>query len=225
MQIRPTRRTHPFARQTLHRGSLENSDCFLGRPNDGDLVGFYRRTRLRHRRHVSALSYTAILSSKNAGNPRGVMYSISNGSSGHGTCSKEGSPCAICRLLSRFFQRDDVSQGRVSRREEAAQAHDLTKPAGAIPSAKNPGVDVRGFDRIYDPRRLLAPYIDRVIGGSRSPVSVYHLHILTAYFYPPMYPTLSYLPSGNNRFSPHRIGITDARFLPPISPHAKSITE
>jgi hypothetical protein len=34
--------------------------------------------------------------------------------------------------------------------EEAAKRMDLTKHAGAIPAAKNPGVDYRGVDRIYD---------------------------------------------------------------------------
>jgi hypothetical protein len=34
--------------------------------------------------------------------------------------------------------------------EEAAKKMDLTKHAAAIPAAKNPGVDVRGVDRIYD---------------------------------------------------------------------------
>jgi hypothetical protein len=34
--------------------------------------------------------------------------------------------------------------------EEAAKKMDLTRHAAAIPAAKNPGVDVRGVDRIYD---------------------------------------------------------------------------
>lgn len=156
-KIRPTPPNATLSRDmTLHRGGREIQIRFLGRAHtDGDIVVFLPRERMIATGDMitSGLSYTgdAFVEEWPATLEAVLALDFDTVLPGHGAPFKGKDHI---RNLQAYW-RDFYSQATALRKqgvspEEAAKRIDLTKHAGAIPAAKNPGVDPRGVDRIYD---------------------------------------------------------------------------
>ena len=156
-KLRPTPPNATLSRDmTLHRGSREIQIRFFGRAHtDGDVVVFLPKERMIATGDMitSALSYTgdAFIEEWPA-TLEGVMsLDFDTVLPGHGAVFKGKDHLRNLKAYWRdFYQQATALRKQGVSPEEAAKRIDLTKHAGAIPAAKNPGVDVRGVDRIYD---------------------------------------------------------------------------
>jgi glyoxylase-like metal-dependent hydrolase (beta-lactamase superfamily II) len=141
---------------TLHRGSREIQIRFLGRAHtDGDIVVFLPRERIVATGDMitSSLSYTgdAFVEEWPATLEAVMALDFDTVLPGHGSVFKGKDHIRNLQAYWRdFYQQATALRKQGVPPEEAAKRMDLTKHAGAIPAAKNPGVDVRGVDRIYD---------------------------------------------------------------------------
>lgn len=141
---------------TLHRGSREIQIRFLGRAHtDGDVVVFLPRERMIATGDMitSALSYTgdAYVEEWPATLEQVMALNFDTVLPGHGNVFKGKDHIRNLQAYWRdFYQQASAFRKQGLSPEEAAKRIDLSKHAGAIPAAKNPGVDVRGVDRIYD---------------------------------------------------------------------------
>jgi cyclase len=156
-KLRPTPPNSTLSRDmTLHRGSREIQIRFLGRAHtDGDIVVFLPKERMVATGDMitSALSYTgdAFVEEWPATIERVMALDFDTVLPGHGNVFKGKDHLRNLQAYWRDFHQQAMAfrkQGVTP--EEAAKRMDLTKHAGAIPAAKNAGVDVRGVDRIYD---------------------------------------------------------------------------
>ena len=141
---------------TLHRGSREIQIRFMGRAHtDGDVVVFLPKERMVATGDMitSALSYTgdAFIEEWPATLEQVMTLDFDTVLPGHGTVFKGKDHIRNLQAYWRdFYQQATALRKQGVPPEEAAKRIDLTKHAGVIPAAKNPGVDVRGVDRIYD---------------------------------------------------------------------------
>ena len=156
-KIRPTPPNNTLSRDmTLHRGSREIQIRFLGRAHtDGDVVVFLPKERMIATGDMitSALSYTgdAFVSEWPATLEAVMALDFDTVLPGHGTVFKGKDHIRNLQAYWRdFYQQAEALRKQGVAPEEAAKRIDLSKHAGAIPAAKNPGVDARGVDRIYD---------------------------------------------------------------------------
>jgi len=156
-KIRPTPPNNTLSRDmTLHRGSREIQIRFLGRAHtDGDVVVFLPKERMIATGDMitSALSYTgdAFVSEWPATLEAVMALDFDTVLPGHGTVFKGKDHIRNLQAYWRdFYQQAIALRKQGVTPEEAAKRMDLSKHAGAIPAAKNPGVDPRGVDRIYD---------------------------------------------------------------------------
>jgi cyclase len=141
---------------TLHRGSREIQIRFLGRAHtDGDIVVFLPRERIVATGDMitSGLSYTgdAFVAEWPATLEAVMALDFDTVLPGHGNVFKGKDHLRNLQAYWRdFYQQAEAFRKKGVPPEEAAKLMDLSKHAGAIPAAKNPGVDYRGVDRIYD---------------------------------------------------------------------------
>jgi cyclase len=141
---------------TLHRGSREIQIRFLGRAHtDGDIVVFLPRERIIATGDMitSGLSYTgdAFVAEWPATLEAVMALDFDTVLPGHGNVFKGKDHLRNLQAYWRdFYQQAEAFRKKGVPAEEAAKQMDLSKHAGAIPAAKNPGVDYRGVDRIYD---------------------------------------------------------------------------
>ena len=141
---------------TLHRGSREIQIRFLGRAHtDGDVVVFLPRERMIATGDMitAGLSYTgdAFVEEWPATLDAVLALDFDTVLPGHGGVFKGKDHIRNLQAYWRdFYQQATALRKQGVPPEEAAKRIDLTKHAGVIPAAKNPGVDVRGVDRIYD---------------------------------------------------------------------------
>ena len=156
-KIKPTPPNATLSRDmTLHRGSREIQIRFFGRAHtDGDIVVFLPRERIVATGDMitSALSYTGDAFVEEWPKTLEGVLSLDFDTvlPGHGTVFKGKDHIRNLQAYWRdFYQQAEAFRKQGVSPEEAAKKIDLTKHAGAIPAAKNPGVDVRGVDRIYD---------------------------------------------------------------------------
>ncbi len=156
-KIRPTPPNSTLSRDmTLHRGSREIQIRFFGRAHtDGDIVVFLPKERMVATGDLitSALSYTGdAFVEEWPATIEGVMsLDFDTVLPGHGSVFKGKDHLRNLQAYWRdFFQQATAFRKQGVPPEEAAKRIDLTKHAQAIEAAKNPGVDVRGVDRIYD---------------------------------------------------------------------------
>lgn len=156
-KIRPTPPNATLSRDmTLHRGSREIQVRFLGRAHtDGDVVVFLPRERMIATGDMitSALSYTgdAFVQEWPATLEAVLALDFDTVLPGHGSVFKGKDHIRNLQAYWRdFYQQAEAFRKQGVPPEEAAKRIDLSKHAGAIPAAKNPGVDPRGVDRIYD---------------------------------------------------------------------------
>ena len=157
MKLKPTPPNATLSRDmTLHRGSREIQIRFLGRAHtDGDVVVFLPRERMIATGDMitSALSYTgdAFVEEWPATLEAVAALDFDTVLPGHGNVFKGKDHIRNLQAYWRdFYQQATALRKQGLPPEEAAKRIDLTKHAGAIPAAKNPGVDSRGVDRIYD---------------------------------------------------------------------------
>ena len=156
-KIRPTPPNATLTRDmTLHRGSREIQIRFFGRAHtDGDIVVFLPRERMVATGDMitSALSYTgdAFVEEWPATLEGVLSLDFDTVLLGHGSVFKGKDHIRNLQAYWRdFYQQATALRKQGVAPEEAAKRIDLSKHAGAIPAAKNPGVDPRGVDRIYD---------------------------------------------------------------------------
>ena len=156
-KLRPTPPNATLSRDmTLHRGSREIQIRFLGRAHtDGDIVVFLPKERMVATGDMitSALSYTgdAFVAEWPATLEAVMALDFDTVLPGHGNVFKGKDHIRNLQAYWRdFYQQAEAFRKQGVTPEEAAKRIDLTKHAGAIPAAKNPGVDPRGVDRIYD---------------------------------------------------------------------------
>jgi glyoxylase-like metal-dependent hydrolase (beta-lactamase superfamily II) len=156
-KLRPTPPNATLSRDmTLHRGSREIQIRFFGRAHtDGDIVVFLPRERMVATGDMitSALSYTgdAFVSEWPATLEQVMTLDFDTVLPGHGNVFKGKDHIRNLQAYWRdFYQQAMAFRKQGVSPEEAAKRMDLTKHAAAIPAAKNPGVDPRGVDRIYD---------------------------------------------------------------------------
>ncbi len=156
-KIRPTPPNATMSRDmTLHRGSREIQIRFMGRAHtDGDVVVFLPKERMVATGDMitSALSYTgdAFIEEWPATLEQVMTLDFDTVLPGHGAVFKGKDHIRNLQAYWRdFYQQATALRKQGVPPEEAAKRIDLTKHAGVIPAAKNPGVDVRGVDRIYD---------------------------------------------------------------------------
>ena len=156
-KLKPTPPNATLSRDmTLHRGSREIQIRFLGRAHtDGDIVVFLPRERMVATGDMitSALSYTgdAFVEEWPATLEAVMALDFDTVLPGHGNVFKGKDHIRNLQAYWRdFYQQATRSESRACRRRKRRRRIDLTKHAGAIPAAKNPGVDPRGVDRIYD---------------------------------------------------------------------------
>ena len=156
-KLKPTPPNATLSRDmTLHRGNREIQIRFLGRAHtDGDVVVFLPRERMIATGDMitSALSYTgdAFVSEWPATLEAVMSLDFDTVLPGHGSVFKGKDHIRNLQAYWRdFYQQAEAFRKQGVSPEEAAKKIDLTKHAGAIPAAKNPGVDPRGVDRIYD---------------------------------------------------------------------------
>ena len=156
-KIRPTPPNSTLSRDmTLHRGSREIQIRFFGRAHtDGDIVIFLPKERMVATGDMitSALSYTGdAFVEEWPATIEGVMsLDFDTVLPGHGNVFKGKDHLRNLQAYWRdFYQQATAFRKQGVPPEEAAKRMDLTKHAKAIEAAKNPGVDVRGVDRIYD---------------------------------------------------------------------------
>ena len=141
---------------TLYRGNREIQIRFLGRAHtDGDIVVFLPRERIIATGDMitGALSYTgdAFIQEWPATLEAVMALGFDTVLPGHGAPFKGKDHIRNLQAYWRdFYQQAEAFRKQGVAPEEAAKRIDLTKHAGVIPAAKNPGVDVRGVDRIYD---------------------------------------------------------------------------
>ena len=141
---------------TLHRGSREIQIRFFGRAHtDGDIVVFLPRERMVATGDMitSALSYTgdAYVEEWPATLDGVLSLDFDTVLPGHGTVFKGKDHIRNLQAYWRdFYQQATALRKQGVSPDEAAKRIDLSKHAGVIPAAKNPGVDARGVDRIYD---------------------------------------------------------------------------
>jgi glyoxylase-like metal-dependent hydrolase (beta-lactamase superfamily II) len=156
-KIRPTPPNATLSRDiTLVRGSREIQIRFFGRAHtDGDIVVFLPKERMVATGDMitSALSYTgdAFIEEWPATLEGVLSLDFDTVLPGHGSVFKGKDHIRNLQAYWRDFHVQATAfrkQGVVP--EEAAKRIDLSKHAGVIPAAKNPGVDPRGVDRIYD---------------------------------------------------------------------------
>jgi cyclase len=155
--LKPTAPTTTLTRDlTLHRGSREIQIRFLGRAHtDGDVVVFLPRERIAITGDMitAALSYTgdAFVQEWPATLEQVMALDFDTVLPGHGAVFKGKDHIRNLQAYWRdFYQQANEFRKQGIPPEEAAKRMDLTKHAGAIPAAKNPVVDPRGVDRIYD---------------------------------------------------------------------------
>ena len=156
-KLRPTPPNATLSRDmTLHRGSREIQIRFLGRAHtDGDVVVFLPKERMIATGDMitSALSYTgdAFVAEWPATLEAVMALDFDTVLPGHGSVFKGKDHLRNLQAYWRdFYQQAEAFRKKGVPPEEAAKLMDLSKHAGAIPAAKNPGVDYRGVDRIYD---------------------------------------------------------------------------
>lgn len=156
-KIRPTPPNATLTRDmTLHRGSREIQIRFFGRAHtDGDIVVFLPRERMVATGDMitSALSYTgdAFVEEWPATLEGVLSLDFDTVLPGHGSVFKGKDHIRNLQAYWRdFYEQATALRKQGVAPEEAAKRIDLSKHAGAIPAAKNPGVDPRGVDRIYD---------------------------------------------------------------------------
>lgn len=156
-KIKPTPPNATLSRDmTLYRGSREIQIRFLGRAHtDGDVVVFLPRERMIATGDLitSGLSYTgdAFVEEWPATLEAVMALDFDTVLPGHGTVFKGEDHLRNLQAYWRdFYQQATAFRKQGLSPEEAAKRMDLTKHAAAIPAAKNPGVDPRGVDRIYD---------------------------------------------------------------------------
>ena len=156
-KIKPTPPNATLSRDmTLHRGSREIQIRFMGRAHtDGDVVVFLPKERMVATGDMitSALSYTgdAFIEEWPATLEQVMTLDFDTVLPGHGNPFKGKDHIRNLQAYWRdFYQQATALRKQGVPPEEAAKRIDLTKHAGVIPAAKNPGVDVRGVDRIYD---------------------------------------------------------------------------
>ena len=156
-KLKPTPPNSTLSRDmTLYRGGREIQIRFFGRAHtDGDIVVFLPRERMVATGDMitSALSYTGdAFVEEWPATLEGVMsLDFDTVLPGHGTVFKGKDHIRNLQAYWRdFYQQAMAFRKQGLSPEEAAKRMDLSKHAGAIPAAKNPGVDVRGVDRIYD---------------------------------------------------------------------------
>jgi cyclase len=141
---------------TLHRGSREIQIRFFGRAHtDGDIVVFLPRERMVATGDMitSALSYTGdgFIEEWPATLDGVLSLDFDTVLPGHGNVFKGKDHIRNLQAYWRdFYQQATALRKQGVSPEEAAKRIDLSKHAGVIPAAKNPGVDARGVDRIYD---------------------------------------------------------------------------
>ena len=156
-KLRPTPPNTTLSREmTLYRGNREIQIRFLGRAHtDGDIVVFLPKERMIATGDMitSALSYTgdAFVEEWPATLEQVMALEFDTVLPGHGSVFKGKDHIRNLQAYWRdFYQQATALRKQGVPPEEAAKRIDLTKHVGAIPAAKNPGVDVRGVDRIYD---------------------------------------------------------------------------
>jgi len=156
-KVRPTPPNATLSRDmTLVRGTREIQIRFFGRAHtDGDIVVFLPKERMVATGDMitSALSYTgdAFLEEWPATLEGVLSLDFDTVLPGHGNVFKGKDHIRNLQAYWRdFYQQATALRKQGVPPEEAAKRIDLSKHAGAIPAAKNPGVDVRGVDRIYD---------------------------------------------------------------------------
>jgi glyoxylase-like metal-dependent hydrolase (beta-lactamase superfamily II) len=156
-KIRPTPPNATLSRDmTLVRGTREIQIRFFGRAHtDGDIVVFLPKERMVATGDMitSALSYTgdAFLEEWPATLEGVLSLDFDTVLPGHGSVFKGKDHIRNLQAYWRdFYQQATAFRKQGVSPEEAAKRIDLSRHAAAIPAAKNPGVDVRGVDRIYD---------------------------------------------------------------------------
>jgi glyoxylase-like metal-dependent hydrolase (beta-lactamase superfamily II) len=156
-KLRPTPPNATLSRDmTLVRGSREIQIRYLGRAHtDGDIVVFLPKERMIATGDMitSALSYTgdAFVEEWPATLDGVMALDFDTVLPGHGNVFKGNDHIRNLQAYWRdFYQQAMALRKQGLSPEEAAKKMDLTRHAAAIPAAKNPGVDVRGVDRIYD---------------------------------------------------------------------------
>jgi glyoxylase-like metal-dependent hydrolase (beta-lactamase superfamily II) len=156
-KIRPTPPNATLSRDmTLVRGSREIQIRFFGRAHtDGDIVVFLPKERMVATGDMitSALSYTGdAFMEEWPATLEGVMsLDFDTVLPGHGSVFKGKDHIRNLQAYWRDFHQQAMALRKQGvSPEDAAKRIDLTKHAGVIPAAKNPGVDPRGVDRIYD---------------------------------------------------------------------------
>ena len=156
-KLKPTPPNATLSRDmTLHRGSREIQIRFFGRAHtDGDIVVFLPRERMVATGDMitSALSYTgdAYVEEWPATLEGVLSLDFDTVLPGHGTVFKGKDHIRNLQAYWRdFYQQATALRKQGVSPDEAAKRIDLSKHAGVIPAAKNPGVDARGVDRIYD---------------------------------------------------------------------------
>ena len=156
-KIRPTPPNATLSRDmTLVRGTREIQIRFFGRAHtDGDIVVFLPKERMVATGDMitSALSYTgdAFVEEWPATLEGVLSLDFDTVLPGHGSVFKGKDHIRNLQAYWRdFYEQATALRKQGVAPEEAAKRIDLTKHAGAIPAAKNPGVDARGVDRIYD---------------------------------------------------------------------------
>ncbi len=156
-KIKPTPPNSTLSRDmTLYRGGREIQIRFFGRAHtDGDVVVFLPRERMIATGDMitSALSYTgdAFVEEWPATLEGVLSLDFDTVLPGHGSVFKGKDHIRNLQAYWRdFYQQATALRKQGVSPEEAAKRIDLTKHAGAIPAAKNPGVDPRGVDRIFD---------------------------------------------------------------------------
>ena len=147
-KLKPTPPNSTLSRDmTLHRGSREIQIRFFGRAHtDGDIVVFLPRERMVATGDMitSALSYTGdAFVEEWPATLEGVMsLDFDTVLPGHGNVFKGKDHIRNLQAYWRdFYQQATALRKQGVSPEEAAKRIDLTKHAGAIPAAKNPGVD------------------------------------------------------------------------------------
>ncbi len=156
-KIRPTPPNATLSRDmTLVRGTREIQVRFFGRAHtDGDIVVFLPKERMIATGDMitSALSYTgdAFIEEWPATLEGVLSLDFDTVLPGHGGVFKGKDHIRNLQAYWRdFYQQATALRKQGVGPEEAAKRIDLTRHAAAIPAAKNPAVDPRGVDRIYD---------------------------------------------------------------------------
>lgn len=141
---------------TLHRGRREIQIHYVGRAHtDGDVVVFLPQERVVATGDMVAggLSYAgdAFVQEWPAALEKLMTLDFDTVMPGHGAVLRGKDHIRNLAAYWRdFYQQAEQFRKQGVPPEDAAKRMDLTRHGGVIPAAKNPAVDVRGVDRIYD---------------------------------------------------------------------------